>query len=166
VSRRREQLFEQVLGAMRAFLEGSHAITGALRKINRLEIFCLQAQRRDRRAQFMRGIGNETPLLIHQEPHALQQPVDRGNERMEFVGRAAQRGLGYVVGGRLASRSSANRDHPAQRSCDYQRRHQHQARIECGYRKNRAERDLARYLIPNGCALDYGELASVRSRPQ
>jgi hypothetical protein len=52
------------------------------------------------------------------------------------------------------------------RSCDNQRRHQRQAQNECGYRKNRAERHLARYLIPNGCALDYGEPAAVGSRPQ
>ncbi|WP_256468824.1 MULTISPECIES: hypothetical protein [unclassified Bradyrhizobium] len=43
-----------------------------LGKIGRIEIVCLQTKRGDGRPQFMRSIGDKTPLLIHHQFHSLQ----------------------------------------------------------------------------------------------
>ena len=98
MSRQREQLFKQMLGAGHPFLERSKTFARRLGEIKWVKIFGLQAKSGDGSPQFVCGIGDETPLLIHHRFHALQQPVDRCNERVEFAGRSQQRERGHIIG--------------------------------------------------------------------
>ena len=86
----RQQLLEQMLGALHALLECGNAVPRHLGKVHRVEVFRLQAERGDRRPHFMCCIGNKPPLLIQQQPYSRQQSIDGGDEGMQLARRAGQ----------------------------------------------------------------------------
>lgn len=54
------------------------------RKLDAIEIFGLQAERRHRSSKFVCRIRNEPALLIEHRSDAFEKPIDRGDERQQF----------------------------------------------------------------------------------
>jgi hypothetical protein len=98
VARQREQLFEQMGGAAGAAPQCPQPLAAFRLKPGMIEILGLQADGGDGGAKLVGRIGDEPPLLVDQALDALQQPVDRGDERMQFVGGAVEREPLQIVG--------------------------------------------------------------------
>src|ERR1700736_4767453 len=113
----------------------------------------------------MRGVGNETSLLIHQVTYSLEQPVDRSDERMEFARRALLGKPAQIVrapGVQLA----CELNHRPQRLPYHDRDHEHQARRQNRERKNNMKGTVARDFVAYRGGLTDGKPAAIRPRPQ
>jgi hypothetical protein len=108
-------------------------------------------------------IGDEAPVLIHQQPHSLEQAVDRGDEWMQLAGHTRKRQWCHVIGASYVE-ITGQPDHRAQRVRDDKRRDHHQAGNQRGDREQRAKRHTARGFVSNSGRLYHGEPAAVGSR--
>ena len=142
----REQLLDQMGRAVDALPELLQRLRagGVVRRApQRLQ---LQLQRRQRRAQLMRRVGDEVLLLLEGLPHAVQQAVEFGDQRLDLGGevlvvdrrqvlrRAARQLLAHPL-----QRRQRMRDHPPH---DQRQHRQHQRR-----RQHRAPRELPRHAL-------------------
>jgi hypothetical protein len=70
----------------------------AIGRIGRLlRVLGVNAEHRQRCAQLVCRIGEEAALALEQGGHLLQQAVERGHQRLEFLWHVAQHGRGQVV---------------------------------------------------------------------
>ena len=90
-ARQRQQLLDEASGAVDALAErldrrrARGVVAGAAQQPQ------LQLQRRQRRAQLVRGVGDEGALAVERAAQALEQGVERARQRRDLVGQAGRR---------------------------------------------------------------------------
>ncbi len=112
----------------------------------------------------MRGIGNETSLLIHHRMYSFEQPVDRSDERMEFARRALLGKPAQIVRA-PGVQLSCELNHRSQRLPYHDRDNEHQARRQNCERKNNMQGAVARDVVAYRGGLADGKPAAIRPCP-
>jgi len=79
-------LLEQLPGALQSLLQWFEPMPDLLERICILQVLCLQRQRCQRRAQLVRRVGDEAPLMLKRPAEPREEPIDRGEERMDLPG--------------------------------------------------------------------------------
>src|ERR1700716_618856 len=87
----REKLLQQVSGAADSRFQRSNAIVAVLRKFDAVEIFSLETECRYRCSKLVRRVRNKPALLLKHRADALKKPINRGDERQQFVRHALGR---------------------------------------------------------------------------
>ena len=110
------------------------------------QVFGLKAEGGYRRSEFVRGVGNETPLLVDHRADAFEETVDRGNKGTQLRGHPLQRQVFEMIGpssieshGELRDRQKGLADDDAQGK--------HQAGKKNRQRQRYAKRTVARDLV-------------------
>ncbi len=123
--RQDQELFNQARSAVDAGRQAAHCHLARFWRIGAVQALCLQAQGRERRAQFVRGIGHEMLLGLERSAHAAKQQVQFLHQRAHFVGQAGIGNRRQIVG--LARRHlRAHARHRLQRATDDPPHDQHQ----------------------------------------
>ena len=112
-----EQLFEEVAVAADAFAQGVQAFGGFCAHVGFREAFGLQGQGGERRAQFVRGVGDEALLFADAGVYAAEQVVNGGDEAVDFA-RDVVGGQGGEVGFAAFFELLRELAHGAQRAAD------------------------------------------------
>src|ERR1700731_766065 len=84
-------------GAPDSRFQRRKAIATFLRKFNVVEIFGLEAKRRYRSSKLVCRIRNEPALLIEHHTDAFKKPIDRSNERQQFLWHSLGRKLCQMI---------------------------------------------------------------------
>ncbi len=97
LARELQHLFDQTLGPLHAGFELGETLCARARRQLAADVFQLQRERRDRRAQLMRGVLHEAALVGERVAQACEQAVERNDERLDLSRHAFQRKFGDVV---------------------------------------------------------------------
>ena len=94
----RQQLRHHARGAVDAGLELAQRAV-AVGPVRRLQgVLGVDAQHRERGAQLVRGVGQETALALEQRGHLQQQAVERGHHRLQLLRHVAHLERRQLVG--------------------------------------------------------------------
>jgi hypothetical protein len=98
LARQHQQLLDQARGAVDAGGQAADGHLARFRRIGAVQALRLQAQRGQRRAQFVGGVGDEVLLGVEGRAHAPEQQIQFVHQRAHFVRQAGFRHRRQIVG--------------------------------------------------------------------